>query len=365
MKSLVTLDVLVVYSANLAASASVSDSLSKHPFLLDSKQAHYNLSYAYFLEQCKKSGINAGLTTSRDIIGPGTCQNYWTSSLGDWFKVDRSARSLQIFDKFLPVSPVRAAERKLMLSDKLVSPFNDVGLFDIFFDKLLTYKEFPRFAIPTVNLRSSKMTDIDAALNKLRVLMQDKRYAGDFSERIVLKDRFGASGNFVYKISKDFAVRIESLMKKHSNVQFVLQPFVSFDKGFAYKNKQTSTDLRLIFHHDELLQCYIRMAKADDFRCNEHQGGQLVYVIEDDIPKRIHTIARKIVKKINKPQSLYALDFVISNKGNVYFIEGNIGPGIDWDVTKKVNVDMSKQLIRSIVAEFGTRIDKSALTTSA
>ena len=361
MKNLVNLDVLVVYSANLAASASVTNAHSKHPFLLDSKQAHYNLSYAYFLERCKKSGLDAGLTTSSDIIGPGTCQNYWTSSLGDWAKVDKRARSRQVFDKFLPFSPAMAAERKLMLSDKSVSPFNDVGLFDIFFDKLLTYKEFPHYAIPTVSVRSNKAADIDIALNRLRGLMQDERYIGDFSEKIVLKDRFGASGNFVYKISKDFAVRIKTLMLKHPLVRFVLQPFVSFDKGFAYKNKQTSTDLRLIFHHDQLLQCYIRMAKADDFRCNEHQGGQLVYVTENDIPKRIHTIARKIVRKINKPQSLYALDFVISNNGHVYFIEGNIGPGIDWDATKKINVAMSKQLIRSIVAEFAVRIDRSTV----
>jgi hypothetical protein len=361
MNSLVTLDVLVVQSANLAASASVADSHSRHPFLLNSKQANYNLPYAYFLDVCKESGILAGLTTSADIIGPGTCRNYWTSSLGNWAKVKRHAKAFQIFDKFLPVSSLRAAERDLMLSDELIKPFHDVELFDIFFDKLLTYKKFPRYAIPTVSLRSNKLTEIKASLQRLRALIGQPRYAGDFSAKIVLKDRFGASGNFVYKITNNFAARINTLMLRHSKVRFVLQPFVSFEKGFAYKNNRTATDLRLIFHHDRLLQCYVRMAKADDFRCNEHQGGQLEYVAESDIPNLIHNIARKIVTKINKPQSLYALDFVVSNTGKAYFIEGNIGPGIDWDVTKKVNEKMSKQLIRSIVDEFATRIDRSTV----
>ena len=37
-------------------------------------------------------------------------------------------------------------------------------------------------------------------------------------------------------------------------------------------------------------------------------------------------------------------------------IEGNSGPGIDWDVTKMVNEKKSKQLITYIVEEFATRI---------
>lgn len=360
MKSLVSLDVLVVQSANLAASASVADSQSRHPFLLSSKQANYNLPYAYFLDLCQQSGLTAGLTTSADIIGPGMCRNYWTSALGKWAKVLHRAHSLQIFDKFLPVSSVRAAERDLLLSDASIRPFHDAQLFDVFFDKLLTYQTFPRYAIPTVSIRSNKVVNIKASLNRLRALIQKPQYAGDFSSKIVLKDRFGSSGNFVYKITSNFTTRIKELMLKNKGVRFVIQPFVSFDKGFVYKQNTTATDLRLIFHHDQLLQCYVRMAKAGEFRSNEHQGGQLEYVTQKDIPNVIHAISRKMVAKINKPQSLYALDFVVSNTGNVYFIEGNIGPGIDWDVTKKVNETMSKQLIRSIVEEFALRIDASA-----
>ncbi|KKU45620.1 MAG: hypothetical protein UX63_C0003G0046 [Microgenomates group bacterium GW2011_GWB1_46_7] len=68
MKNIVKLDVLVVYSASVAQSASVSDSQSIHPFLINSRRSNYNLSYAYFLDTCQKNGLTAGFTTSADIV---------------------------------------------------------------------------------------------------------------------------------------------------------------------------------------------------------------------------------------------------------------------------------------------------------
>lgn len=359
MKKLVTLDVLVVYSAGLATSASVADTKSKHPFLLNSKQANYNLAYAYFLEACKDAGLTAGLTTSLDVIGPGMCSNYWTFVSGKWVKKNNYAQSLQVFDKISPVTLAKAASRRLLLSDETIQPFNDVQLFDAFFDKLRTYQEFPDCTLPTVDIRSSHMADIKAALKKLHVAIDKHNFPDDFAPAIVLKDQFGAGGDYVYKITNNFAERIQKLMQANKQVHFVIQPFLSFDTGYVYKNNHTSTDLRLIFHHDQLLQCYVRMAKARDFRCNEHQGGQLEYVTAKDIPDSVHEMASDIVSVIDKPQSLYALDFVVSNSGRVYFIEGNTGPGIDWDVSKKVNEEMSKQLIESIVKEFALRIRTS------
>jgi len=110
-----------------------------------------------------------------------------------------------------------------------------------------------------------------------------------------------------------------------------------------------------LFQNNKLIQCYIRIAKPLEFRCNEHKGGRLVYITKNQIPSPVREIAKKIATKIDKPKSLYALDFVISNRGRVYFIEGNSGPGLDWDVTKKENEKMSKRLIRSIVEELLVR----------
>ena len=361
MKTVVDLDVLVVYSAGVAVSASVEDSHSKHPFLINSRQADYNLSYAYFLDVCKKNNLTAGFTTSSDIIGPGMCKNYWTSFSGDWTKVNKKAKSLHIFDKISPVSAIRARERKLLLSNQQISPFNDIELFGIFFDKLLTYKTLSSFAIPTVSISSNQSGDITKALNKLQLLITKKVYSADFAKKIILKDRFGAGGNHVYKVDQNFLPSIQTIMAKHPKINFVIQPFLKFDRGYIHNNQQTSTDIRLIFNRNQVLQYYLRIAKPDDFRCNEHQGGKLVYVTKNEIPNSIHLMAAKMIKKINKPQSLYALDFAISNTGKPYFIEGNVGPGIDWNTTKKIDEKMAKQLITCIVKEMKTRINLQSM----
>lgn len=363
MNNLVNLDVLVVYSTDLATSASVKDLQTTHPFSLDSKQANYNLSYAHFLAMCRMKGISAGFTTSSDIVGAGECRNFWSFRNNHWIKIDKGARSQHIFDKISPTSSIRLAERELLLSDATVIPFNDTQLFTVFCDKLLTYKKFSEYAIPTVCVTSSRPSDIKVALKKLKKLTAAHPHVTDFSNQIVIKDRFGAGGNHVYKIEQSPELQVSLIMKKHPSITFVLQPFVIFNQGYTYRKIQRSTDIRLIYFRGKLLQSYIRVAKGNDFRCNEHQGGQLVYVTKKDIPKDVYGIAEKMVKKINKPRALYALDFVISNKGYVHFLEGNVGPGIDWDVTKKINEKMSKDLIQNIVNEFATRIHRESAVT--
>jgi hypothetical protein len=353
------LDVLVVYSATVAQSASVSQAQSTTPFLFGSNQDAYNLTYAYFLSECKKQGLKAGFASSVDVIGPGRCKHYWTYSRGQWKKHSHEATADHIFDKLSPVNVVRSAQRELLLSDTDIQPFNDVGLFKTFFDKLRTYKKLPTYTIPTVGIQSSSLVQIQKSIQNLKELIHAHAHSIDFSNDFVLKDRFGAGGNFVYKINAKGAVRIASIMQKFPRRRFVLQPFLRFDEGYAYKNNVTATDIRLIFHHNLLLQSYIRMAKPHDFRCNVHQGGQIVYVKPDEVPEILASFSEQILAEINKPHSLFALDFAISNSGNTYLIEGNIGPGINWSPLDKMDERKAKQLIQSIVLELATRVTQT------
>jgi glutathione synthase/RimK-type ligase-like ATP-grasp enzyme len=356
MNKIVNLDVLVVYSYALSLSASVSDSESKHPFHIDSRESNYNQAYAYFLESCEKQGLSAGMASSVDVIGPGTCKCYWTYSSGNWHKVNENVKSTQIFDKLSPTTPEKAKQKALLLSDPSIIPFNEPDVELMFSDKLLTYNTLKEFSIPTVDVHSSKIEDVQSALSNLQALVTAHPYAEDFGTGLILKDRYGVSGNFVFKIEDDFAQRILRTMSENKDVHFIIQPFLKFDKGYAYKNNVTSTDVRLIFHRNALLQCYVRMAKPGALLCNEHQGGQLEYMTVAEIPDSIHEVSNKIVAVIDRPSSLYALDFVITNSGNVFLLEGNIGPGVDWDLSKKINEEKSKELIDSIVAEFKIRI---------
>jgi glutathione synthase/RimK-type ligase-like ATP-grasp enzyme len=355
MSQVIDLDVLVVYSADAALSASVNDSFSKHPFLIDSKQSNYNLSYAYFLQQCKDMGMTAGFAASSDIVGPGMCSHYWTIENSRWIKVDSRVRATQIFDKLSPSCDLRSAERLLLLSNKAVTSFNDPDIFAIFFDKLATYRRLPEYAIPTVPLRSSRGVDISSAISRLTSLVKKHNLSDDFSEELILKDRFGSGGNHIHKIEGNFVPSIQKLMKRTHEIKYVLQPFLHFNRGYEYANTLSSIDIRLIFLNSDLLQIYIRIANSDSFLCNQHQGGQVEYISTKDVPSKVLRAAKRIVRKVNNSQSLYALDFVVSNNGNVFFLEGNAGPGINWDSSNFADQKKSKQLITHIVTELSRR----------
>ena len=137
----------------------------------------------------------------------------------------------------------------------------------------------------------------------------------------------------------------------------MLQPFVKFNKGYLEHNKlDRFVDIRIIFMGQKIIQTYIRTAAGDDFRCNEHLGGSLKYINISQIPKKVLQMSKKIAHSLSKNSSLYALDFIVSNHGNVYLMEGNTGPGLDWNLTLKKNALEGKRLIAEIVKELSSRI---------
>ena len=93
------------------------------------------------------------------------------------------------------------------------------------------------------------------------------------------------------------------------------------------------------------------MPKMGDFRCNEHQGGSLKYIPKNNIPLGVVSNSNKIANFLNEKCSLYALDFIVSNNGNIYLLEGNTGPGLDWNLSIKENEIEAQKLIRIIIKE--------------
>ncbi len=105
------------------------------------------------------------------------------------------------------------------------------------------------------------------------------------------------------------------------------------------------------------------MAKKGDFRCNEHAGGLLKYIPKNEVPSRVVAVSRNIAKILNNKSSLFALDFIISNNGNIYLLEANTGPGLDWNLSVKENEIEAKKLIRIIIKEIVRRISLSINTS--
>lgn len=331
-------DVLVVYSAYTATSASSKSKSVHSPFAGD-----LDNSYAYFLTACRQRKLKAALTTSADIIGPGQCSSYWLYQNSTWTKVKQPAWASVIFDKFSPCNRRQKHQRELMFSSSKVQPFNAPRLYQLFFDKYSTYKFLADMTIPTVTVSATAMADLAG-------LLADHRYGADFGDDYVLKDRFGSAGNHVYPIKNDGEPEIASILKLNPLKQFILQPLLQFDH-----------EIRLIFMGDKIVQTYIRTAPADGFCCNDHQGGSSEYINESDVPLKVLHLAHALAARLPAEDSLYALDFVVSQNGNVYLLEGNTGPGLNWNPANKTDEVKSHELIGIIVTELAKRVKPNRL----
>jgi len=349
MKNVTLFDVLVVYTHGVATSAATENPDDQLPFSVASKRIHYNNAYAYFLETCAKKHLRAAFTTSID-------RNYWIFQKKQWLKIKQPCRSQLIFDKFSPINEKQKERRQILFSKSKIRPFNSQKLFDLFYDKLATYKRLKQFTVPTVPVKNHSLAKVNEAIKALRLLIARHPHKNDFSDLIVVKDRFGAGGNNIFRVNRyNQSVRIFRIIQKHKKVSFALQPFVNFEKGYRYRNFSGYIDIRIIYLRGHFVQAYIRTAKEKDFRCNEHQGGSLIYITKRDIPAKVLRLSEKIVTTLREDKALFALDFVVTNNGNIYLMEGNNGPGIDWNLTLKKNERQAKRLIRLIVGELAKR----------
>lgn len=358
MKNIAHLDVLVVYSAYAATSASSVNVDSITPFSLSRTRKNYDNAYSYFLESCRKIGLKAGFTTSADVVGAGVCRSYWVYKNKAWFKVLNPGSAKVVFDKFSPFNTRQKGQRDLMFSSSRIKPFNEPGLYQLFFDKHATYKSLFRVAIPTVIITSVK--SINKSVERLHKILEAHPNSKDFGCEYILKDRHGSAGQHVYHVRH--LNQIEGIMKLKPKMRFILQPMVEFDGGYGYKGIEGRIEIRLIFMAAKVVQTYIRIAPANGFRCNENQGGSSMYINVSDVPKSVLNEAYAVVKKLPPHNSLYALDFLVSNNGNPYLLEGNTGPGLCWDPGKLVDEKKSQQLIRMIVSNLEKRVNKPLAT---
>jgi glutathione synthase/RimK-type ligase-like ATP-grasp enzyme len=352
--------IIVLYSEAIVHSAGDKKYGEKTPFSIKGRRGEYNDCYRYFLLKCKKMGIEAALVSSVDIIGPGLFQSFWTYDR-KWIRNDGQAYSRVIFDKFTPLSIDQKNKLKLLTSSKSVFVFNNKKIKDIFQNKLETYQYFEEYAIPTVEIIGASKPKIESAKRSLDKLSSKHKFNADFIHDYILKDNTGAGGFKIYKVDFDKysfkEIKKQHKLDKRSNagLSYVLQAFIDCNHGFVFGKYEGMIDLRVIILKGKIIQTYIRIAKKGNFKCNAHQGGNVVYMPIDKIPTDVLAMTKKIMQKLkdnlNIDHSLYALDFIRSNNGNLYFIEGNTNPGINWNYNNKIDVIKSKELIDYIIEE--------------
>ena len=359
-------DVIVVYSESITNSARDRHYIEKSPFSSKGSYRIYNDSYSYFLLRCKKMGVKAAFATSKDIIGSDLFQSFWTYDK-EWVRNYGKAYSLVIFDKFVPSNVKQKNKLKLLTSSKSIYIFNK-ELVKFFRNKSNTYILLKEFAIPTIKIKNLSKKNLYLAKNKLNKLLKNHKYKKDFFNNYLIKDESGDGGSKIFKINfnhglKEIKKEYE-LNKKNKSISYILQPFINCDKGFVLGKYKGFIDFRVIIMNQKIIQTYIRIARKGGFKCNGEEGDKLVYLPIKSIPKDIMIMVNKIKKIINNlkiKNHIYSLDFIKSNNGNIYLVEGNDKPGITWafgknnkDMTSKdksINQRKTKELINLIVNE--------------
>lgn len=354
MKDTTIFDLMVVYAHDIATAAYSADNSSSRPFPWEKE--NYNHAYIYFLKSCKKHNLKAAFTTSDHITLDGTFSAYWVIEKNKWVKIYKNARAKLIFDKLSPTTKEKQIMRKNLALNSKNLAFNTPNIFSLFFDKDKTYTSLTSSTVPTVAMSDSKSRSIDEKIIELKKMISHHPTHKDFSKKMILKDRFGAGGNRVFPIStNDPVAEIKLHMKANKNTSFILQPFVKFENGYKEFGKEGYVDTRIIYLEGKIMQAYTRTAKKHDFRCNEHQGGKLTYISKNLIPRKIRKASDKIVHELKTAHGLFALDFVISDRGTVYLLEGNCGPGLDWNLKSKENEKKAKLFIRCIIKTISNR----------
>ncbi len=357
MKNTKIFDVVIVYTAKLATSASDTLRKYKDPFASSAKASHYKNSYGYFLEKCNELGLRAAFSTSGDIIGAGELKSFWVYENKGWNSIKKHCYAPLIFDKFSNTGKKDMLGRQILFSKKGISSFTNSTLRDLLSDKYKLYEKLPEYSVPTVLVKNGNKSSIKKAFVELDNIISKSHNPDNFLKSFILKNRFGGGGDRIYKIDSDFVNKINEILRKENGTNFILQPFVKFDNGYSYKKNRGFTEIRFLYLGNKIVQNYIRVAKNGQYICNEGEGGIPVGI--GDIPKKVQDLSRKISKVLSKENDFYALDFIVSNNGDVFLLEANISPGIDWHNKFPENVKMNKKTIDIIVGELARRTQLS------
>jgi glutathione synthase/RimK-type ligase-like ATP-grasp enzyme len=267
---------------------------------------------------------------------------------------------------YFKCNPTNEAHQKgidLLFADSSIQSFSEQKIAKLFLSKLDTYKKFPDMAIPTVEVGKLTSENLEKGIEDLKKLIRQHPHKDDFASEFILKDNVGSSGISVFKINPnspfdEIAKKAEEENETGADVWYVLQPLVNCEHGFVIGPYSGMIDLRLWMINNDILNTSIRIAKSGEFRANVHQGGTEIFLEKSQVPQDVFDMAEKIRKRLDIKSSFYALDFIRSNNGNLYFIEGNSSPGIDW-TTDPVHEARQKKTIERLVEIFTEKARKN------
>ncbi|HLD22079.1 MAG TPA: hypothetical protein VJB65_04215 [Patescibacteria group bacterium] len=347
-------DFIVVYSNTNTYSATNKKYTGTSPFSKKGNYASCNSAYEYLLQYSRRVGLHAAFSTVDDISGTGEFSSYWIFNKV-WKRVQHTAQTFVIFDKFSNLTNVNASAYKMLIgTHNRIVLYHNHKVRTLFDNKLTTHSKLNQYMLPTVSIKLDSKKTISKAKKALKIQINNHLHTNDFTHELILKDIFGGGGDHIYKIQTD--ARFKKIAADTADVQFLLQPFIH-TSNFNTGKMNGLTDLRVIIGNNTMLQSYIRTAKKGDFRANIKQGGSIDYVPIHKIPQQVIDMIAQIQKSTDLKDALYTLDFICSQNGNLYLIEGNASPGLTWSNIE--DEKRAKQLMRIIVKQLQMMSEKN------
>ncbi|MDP3970582.1 MAG: hypothetical protein Q8P90_02685 [bacterium] len=342
-------DVIIVYDGLIAEGASDKSYRGRTPFSRTGDYFDYNKSYEYFLLYCSKLGLKAAFASTVDINEYGLFKAVWIFNK-KWQRLHEIVEAKIVFDKFSNFDTYNAKyDTKLKNNIHGITYFHHPAIRSLFDNKIKTYNTFSKFSIPTAKINVHSSFTIASAKKILNAQIQKHTNTADFTELFVLKDQYGSGGLNVFKVKS--VEEVLKIGKNDQKISYILQPLI-LATGFSFVNYKGYIDLRVIVCDGIITDCYIRIAKSGEFRANASRGGNVAYIPVKEIPKDVVKMSKSINAMLSEQDGFYALDFIKSNTGNLYFIEGNITPGLTW-FNKKDEIQV-KQLMRNIIQKIVT-----------
>lgn len=287
----------------------------------------YQYSYEYFYTLCKKNNIQMYRASyewydyKKHIF-----KHAWIYEGGEanWKKVHNIVPDL-IYDK--TKARLETYLKKELMSERY-SFINDLSFTRIVDDKFITSLIFPKWSKKSWVINSKK--ELELILPKLH------------SSKIVIKPISESGGKDVQILKKSDALKVASIDK-----EYLVQEFIDSSKGVPGVSKKMH-DLRLVFVNDKIIYAYIREPKKGSFLANLAQGGSLIIVSKNKLPRSLNPIikqANEIFATFNP--RIYSIDFMFDEKSRPWIVELNSMPGLFFTPEEKPHMlKMYQELLR-------------------
>lgn len=274
----------------------------------------YQYSYEYFYDLCGKNDIQMYRSSYQWYDYEKHIFKYawiFEGKGGNWKKVENIRPDL-IYDKTKSRAEVYYKKELIGTHYPFINDLNFTKLID---DKFVTSLLFPQWSKKSYLVKDE--TQLRRLLPKLG------------TSKIVIKPLNESGGKGVQILEKTEMGNVRLLGDN------LVQEFIDSSAGIP-EVCQGLHDLRLVFVGEKLIYAYVRQPKKGSFLANLAQGGKLIIVPIEKIPKTLDPIVAFMNKTFDSFEDrIFAADFIFDKQGKPWIVELNSMPGLFFTPQEK------------------------------